>query len=104
MKNSNAIKLANSLSLALNPFALMSVVFLISLFKTDLDPVAQTRWLSVILLGNFLIPFWWLYYLDQQGFVLDDKLSNTKLHRERLVALIPLTLIVLIEVMVMTFK
>lgn len=97
-----AHKIADSLSLALNPFLLLPIIFLIALFVTPFPtPTSQSRWLAVILLGNFIIPFWWVYYLDQHGIVLDDTLAHKKLHRKRLIALWPVMVIIAGEVLLM---
>ena len=99
-----AIKVAESLSLALNPFLLIPVVFLVALFVTPFpSPVSQIRWLGVVLLCNFIVPFWWVYFLDQKGIILDDTLAHKKLHRKRLMALWPVIVIIGAEVITMTF-
>lgn len=95
-------KIAGTLSLILNPFLLLPIVFIISLFMTNFpSSTSELRWLSIMLLGNFLIPFWIILYLDQKGIILDDSLANTKLFRQRLVALWPISIILTLEVIAM---
>lgn len=95
-------KYADSLSLILNPFLLLPLVFILSLFMTHFpSSTSELRWLGIMLLGNFLIPFWIILYLDQKGIVLDDTLANTKLFRQRLIALWPISIILAVEVLAM---
>jgi membrane-associated phospholipid phosphatase len=73
------------------------------LFLTKFHSQAsEIRWLSVMLVGNFLIPFWIILYLGQKGVILDDTLENTGLYRERLIALWPISFILAGEVIAMT--
>jgi membrane-associated phospholipid phosphatase len=102
MRKNLSYKLAESLSLALNPFLLLPVIFLIALFSTSFPTTTtQSKWLGIILFANLLIPLWIVFYLDQQGIVLDDTLKNAKLHRQRLIALLPIVAIIFLEVIVM---
>lgn len=103
MKNT-AYKLAESLSLALNPFVLLPIVYLIGLFATDFgDNAGQAQWLGALLIGNLILPLFWIYYLDIKGFVFDDTLKNKKLHRKRLIALLPIVVVLGLEIVTMAF-
>lgn len=93
---------AESLSLALNPFLLLPIVILIAVFLTDFSShISQTRWIGVVLLCNLVLPLWWIHSLDAHGVVLDDTLANKQLHRKRLIALLPIAIILLVEIIVM---
>jgi membrane-associated phospholipid phosphatase len=102
MKKDTPNRLAESISLALNPILLLPVVFLIGLFFTSFpDKTSEMRWLGIILFSNFLIPIWLVFYLDQRGVVLDDSLENKFLFKKRLIALLPISIILLLEVIYM---
>ena len=99
---SHQTKIAESISLALNPFVILPVVLIIGFFGTEFPSVdLQKKWILVILLGNLILPLAWIYYLDAKGVVLDDTLANKALHRKRLVALLPILAILALEILVM---
>ena len=84
---------------------MISRVRLISLFLTNFpSQITQTRWIGIVLVGNFILPFWWLSFLENRGFILDDTLANHKLHRQRLMALWPIAVIIGVEVIFMFFR
>lgn len=99
---SHSLRIAESISMALNPFLLLPFVFMIALFLTDFPTIqSQLKWAGVIFVANMIIPFGWIHYLDYRGVILDDTLAHHKLHRQRLKALIPIIIIVAIEILLM---
>lgn len=99
---SNSQRIAESISLALNPFFLLPFVFIIALFLTHFPTFeSQIKWVGVIFVANMFAPFLWISYLDYRGVVVDDTLAHHKLHRQRLKALIPIIIIIAFEIILM---
>lgn len=97
-------KLARRLSQVFNPFLLLPIIFLVAILLTHFPATStQIRWFGVVLISNFILPLGFIFYLRQKGIVLDDTLDNKNLHRHRLIALFPITLILLAEIIIMKF-
>lgn len=90
-------KTANRISLILNPDILIPVIMIIGFLYTDIQLDNKVYAILGIVFFNYLLLLYWRNLLKKIGVVIDDKLSNKKVQRIRVAALMPEFLIYVAE-------
>ncbi|TSC92647.1 MAG: hypothetical protein CEN89_577 [Candidatus Berkelbacteria bacterium Licking1014_7] len=90
-------KLADKISYILNPDILIPVVMVIGFWYSNITLVNKIYAIVGIFFFNYIILLYWRGLLLKIGIVIDDKLSNRRVQRIRVVALMPEFLIYLAE-------
>lgn len=98
------IRLAQRISAVLAPEVLLVLVFVFAVLLSPIGLLAQIKWLIVILFANLITPLVWLKVLAKSGFVVDDTLENRELHRRRVIALFPLFVVIVIQLLIALSK
>jgi uncharacterized membrane protein len=88
---------ANFISLILNPDILIPVIMIVGFLYTDIMLVNKAYAIMVFIFFTYLLLLYWRNLLKKFGVVIDDRLSNQRVQRIRVVALMPEFLIYLAE-------
>jgi membrane-associated phospholipid phosphatase len=96
-------KTAEAISIIFNPFLLGLIILLMTVYKTKFPIDIKFAWYVAVIVINGFIPSVIYFALRSIGYVFDDGLSNGKVHKQRLILLASLLLLVTIEFLILVF-
>lgn len=99
--NSPSKKFAKAVSTVLNPGFLIFAVLIIAILVSPMTKIETAGWIMAIVIFNGVIPGLLYEFFTGHGFIFDDTLHNTKVHRERVLLFGTFLVLIAIELLIM---